>query len=250
MKRTILPLVTGLVLLAACKSKSSVAAAPPDSGPAPTPAEAVADRVMNTLGGRAAWDETRCITWLFMGRRRLVWDKASGDVRIESGDAVTIVNLRTREGKAFVKGVEVVDEAARKSALDKAYGAFINDSYWMFMPFKLRDPGVHLALLDRGRTKAGHDADVLELTFDEVGLTPKNRYLVYVGVESGLVEQWDFYEHREDPEPRISTPWNGWKRFGRIQLCTDHGDGKDWEIAVLDRPPGGAFDAPKPPAGP
>jgi len=244
MKRPILPLVSCLVLVAACRGepKSSSATA----AHAPTPAEAVAERVMNTLGGRSAWDDTRCISWLFMGRRRLVWDKQTGDVRVESGDQVTFVNVHTRQGRAFVKGVEVVDEAAKASALEKAYGAFINDSYWMFMPYKLRDPGANLVLLGPRETKAGRAAEVLELTFDEVGLTPGNRYLVYVGMESGLVEQWDFYEHRADAEPRLSTPWNAWKRFGRIQLCTDHGDGKDWEIAVLDRPPSGAFEAPGP----
>lgn len=244
MKRPILPLVTSLVLLAACRMKPEASLAAAAHGW--TPAQAIAECVMDTLGGKAAWEDTRCISWLFMGRRRLLWDKQTGDVRVESGDAVTFVNVHTRTGKAFEKGVEIVDEAARASALEKAYGAFINDSYWMFMPFKLRDPGVHLALLGERATLAGRPAEVLELTFDEVGLTPQNRYLVYVGAESGLVEQWDFYASREDAEPRLSTPWNAWKRFGRIQLCTDHGDGKDWEIAVLDRPPRGAFDDPAP----
>jgi len=77
-------------------------------------------------------------------------------------------------------------------------------------------------------------------------LTPQNRYLVYVGKESGLVEQWDYFPTREDAEPKLSTPWNAWKKFGRILLCTDHGDGKDWEIAVLDAPPTGAFTDPAP----
>ena len=233
-----------LALLAACRAEPQSPRA--SEAPAPSAAETLAGRVMDALGGEAAWEDTRCISWLFMGRRRLLWDKATGDVRVESGDAVTFVNLRTRAGKAFEKGVEVVDEAARATALEKAYGAFINDSYWMFMPYKLRDPGTHLALLGERETKAGRPAEVLEMTFDQVGLTPQNRYLVYVGKESGLVEQWDYFPTREDAEPKLSTPWNAWKRFGGILLCTDHGDGKDWEIAVLDEPPKGAFTDPAP----
>lgn len=243
MKNTILSLAASLALLGSCHTEPE---APRASAAQPAgPADALAERVIDKIGGRKAWEDTRCITWLFMGSRRLLWDKATDNVRVESGDAVAFVNLRTRRGRAFERGVELTEQA-RTLAVDKAYAAFINDSYWMFMPFKLRDPGVHLAHLGRRVTKAGRSAEVLELTFDEVGMTPKNRYLVYVGVESGLVEQWDFYSSREDTEPRLSTPWNAWKPFGQIQLCTDHGDGKDWEIAVLDQPPPGAFEQPTP----
>jgi len=39
---------------------------------------AVADEVMENLGGRRAWDESRYLTWKFFGRRTHVWDKHSG----------------------------------------------------------------------------------------------------------------------------------------------------------------------------
>jgi hypothetical protein len=196
------------------------------------------------MGGREAWERTRFLSWNFMGARRHVWDKLTGDLRLESGDRTYLINMGTHAGRAFDKGVEITDPAIRKAAVEKAYAAFINDSYWMFMPYKLRDPGVHLACLDDRKTTAGKDAEVLELTFDDVGLTPKNRYLVLVGKESGLVEQWDYFPTREDPTSKLSTPWNGWKRFGEVLLCTDHGDGKDWEIAVYSKMPRSTFEDP------
>jgi hypothetical protein len=235
---------SGIALCAALSACHSDAAAPPTR--ARTTAEAVAMRTLEAMGGQRAWEETRCVSWNFMGRRRLVWDKATSDVRVESGDSVTCFRANSGEGRAFEKGVEIVDAALRSAALEKARAAFINDAYWMFMPYKLLDPGVHLALVEDRPTKAGRPAQVLELTFDGVGLTPGNRYLVYVGRESGLVEQWDFFVNRDDAEPKLSMPWNRWQRFGQILLCTDHGDGKDWEIAVHDRPPAGAFVKPTP----
>ena len=66
----------------------------------------IADRVMLELGGRKAWDETRFLTWSFFGRRRHVWDKHTGDIRIEGVERETehtyliLINLRTRQGRA------------------------------------------------------------------------------------------------------------------------------------------------------
>ena len=43
----------------------------------------IEDSVMETMGGRQAWDNTRYLTWRFFGRRRHVWDKYTGDIRVE-----------------------------------------------------------------------------------------------------------------------------------------------------------------------
>ena len=43
----------------------------------------IADRVMLAMGGREAWDSTRHLRWKFFGRRLHVWDKHTGDLRIE-----------------------------------------------------------------------------------------------------------------------------------------------------------------------
>jgi hypothetical protein len=244
MKRSRASIAALLLGLSACRAaRPSPSAADYGSDPR---AAALAERVLEKMGGREAWERTRFVFWNFMGSRRLWWDKRIGDLRLESGNRVVLVNLNTHEGRAFEKGQEILEPSLRKSSLEKAYAAFINDSYWMFMPYKLRDPGVHLADLGEGKTQAGRAAEVLELTFDGVGLTPKNRYQVLVGKQSGLVEQWDFYQDRDDKVPRLSTPWNGWKRFGHILLCTDHGDGRDWEIAVSDDLPRSVFESPGP----
>jgi len=230
-----------ILLLASSACRASAAA--PNGDPK---AEALARRVLDSMGGRQAWEGTRYVSWNFMGRRRHLWDKATGDVRYENGEDTCLWNLGTRNGRAFHAGVEVADPPARDAAVDKAYRAFINDAYWMFMPYKLEDPGVHLAYRGERKTKAGDDAEVLELTFDAVGLTPRNRYDVLVGKASGLVEEWSYYPTREDAEPKLTTPWNSWKRFGRILLCTDHGDGNDWQIGVPADVPKRAFVDPAP----
>ncbi len=154
----------------------------------------IANEVMNALGGREAWEETRYLTWNFFGRRTHVWDKWKGDLRFENEGSVTLLNLNTKKGRVWKSGQEVTDPAALEKALYDAESAWINDSYWVFMPYKLEDQGVTLKYLGKGKTETGLSADVLELTFENVGRTPQNKYHVFVDDRSRLVTQWNYYE--------------------------------------------------------
>ncbi len=97
----------------------------------------------------------------------------------------------------------------------------------------------------------GRMASVLQLTFEDVGYTPENKYEVFVVKDTGLVEQWTFYTDRTDPESRFTGPWAGWTRFGGIMLATSHGRERNWEIAAPAEVPLTAFTSPEPvpPAG-
>ncbi|MBK7876754.1 MAG: hypothetical protein IPJ77_13585 [Planctomycetes bacterium] len=242
------------LLLPACKTaESSLSgdAAQRAHADAEPHARELAESVVANLGGWNGWERTRFIEWSFFGGRRHVWDKATGDWRLEDAGNVVLMNVNTRVGRVFESGGEVFDPVRKKELLDQAWGKWINDSYWMFLPWKLLDPGVKLRHVGAGALANGQAAQVLELTFEQVGLTPKNRYLVYVGDESGLVEQWSFFPDAGDEKPRFTLPWTGWKRFGRILLCTDHGDlpgreRKDWKIAVHTELPRAVFESATP----
>lgn len=212
-------------------------------------ARALAESVVANLGGWEAWERTRYLQWSFFGGRRHAWDKKTGDWRLDDGGNVVLMNVGTRAGRAFESGTEVFDPVRKQDLLDQAWGKWINDSYWMFLPWKLLDPGVKLRHLGAAALADGAPAQVLELTFQDVGLTPKNRYLVYVGDESGRIEQWTFFPDAVDEKPRFTLPWKGWKRVGRIQLCTDHGnlpgrENTDWRIAAPEELPRSVFTDP------
>ena len=212
---------------------------------------AVADRVMEAMGGRQAWDATRFLRWRFFGRRLHVWDKHSGDLRIEAADSedrplVILMNLGSGEGRVWRSGAEILDPAERAELLETGEAWWINDSYWVFMPYKLKDTGVTLRYVGEGALEDGRRAEVLELTFEAVGRTPENKYHVYVAGESGLVEQWDYYADARDEEPRIRTPWRDWRRFGPILLSDDRGERGHTELAVFDDLPRTVFTDPAP----
>lgn len=199
---------------------------------------ALADEVMQALGGRAAWDKARVLQWTFFSRRKHTWDKWTGDYRLDEGNQVVLLNLETGAGRVFDKGVEVTDPPTVEAALKRTHSVWINDSYWLVMPYKLKDSGVTLRYGGEGQLEGGRPADVLELCFAGVGDTPDNRYRVFVGRDTHLVERWQYFEKRSDTEPKMDTPWTGWDWYGGIRLASSRGEKRPMGgLAVLDTPP-------------
>jgi hypothetical protein len=211
----------------------------------------IADAVMERLGGREAWDATRYVTWKFFGRRTHYWDKHTGDIRVEGVGRdddkpyVILMNLHSMKGRAWRDGVELEGEELAEM-IDFGEAVWINDSYWMFMPYKLKDTGVTLTYVGEGAMADGRTADVLQLVFEDVGRTPDNRYHVYVARDTGLVEQWDFYRDAADEEPGFRVPWHDWQRYGKILLSDDRGDSGHTGIAVYESLPASVFSSPEP----
>ncbi|WP_420576714.1 hypothetical protein [Ekhidna sp.] len=202
----------------------------------------LADKTMLAMGGRKAWDNTRYIKWNFFGRRDHVWDKWTGDVRIEvPEDELTILmNINTKDGKVM-KGDREITSDSLDIYLQKGYEMWVNDSYWLVMPYKLKDSGVTLKYLREDSTEAGTRADVVSLSFDAVGVTPENVYEVWIDTDSKLVTQWAFYPDSSTLEPRFITPWGNYKKYGGIMLSGDRGQYQLNNIEVLDTVPEGTF---------
>ena len=103
------------------------------------------------------------------------------------------------------------------------------------MPYKLRDPGVTLALEDGGPRH-----HKLALSFEGVGLTPKDRYWVYVDRETNLVDRWEYILQGDKPEgPPTRFDWSGWARHGKIRLASERVNEKEKErihFPVLEVP--------------
>jgi len=210
----------------------------------------IADRVMEAMGGRKAWDDTRYIAWKFFAPpptgRTHVWDRWTGNLRFQQGGQLTLMNINTKEGSVWKDGQRVEDPAEKAKLLQQGYEAWVNDSYWLLMPYKLKDSGVTLKHTGEGATDDGRAADMLQLTFEGVGVTPENKYDVWVDKESGLVTQWAYYPQAFDETPRFKTPWASWTRHGKVLLSGDRGRMQLTEIAVYDKVPEAAFASPDP----
>jgi hypothetical protein len=207
---------------------------------------AIADASMEAMGGYEAWNQTRYITWRFFGGRLHVWDKWTGDIRFEQDDLTVLMNINNRQGSAWRDGQELTDPDSLQAALERGYRSWINDAYWLVMPYKLKDSGVTLTYRGAGQSENGHAADVLTLTFAEVGVTPQNKYEVWVDKKTKLVSQWAFYGQASDAEPRFTGPWDNWQRHGQIMLSDSRGERGHTDLAVFSQLPESIFKKPQP----
>ena len=197
---------------------------------------AIADEVMEAMGGRANWDATRYIQWTFFGFRTLTWDKLEGRVRIDSPrDSMTyLVNIFDNTGKVFKAGEEMTHPDSLEKYVPRGKNIWINDSYWLVMPFKLKDSGVTLTYIGEDTTQSGEVSQLLELHFKDVGVTPQNKYRVWVSQTEKLVNQWAYYPEAADSMPRFVMPWLEYQTYGSIKLSGSRGERKLDNISVMD----------------
>ncbi len=190
----------------------------------------VADRLMAALGGEKAWNELHYLVFTFQVTvndtarppRRHYWDKWTGWHRVEgkTGAGVPyclIDNLNTHEGKAWMAGNAIEGDSLKKLMM-RSYALWVNDSYWLCSPLKVKDPGVILAY-DGERREGDQTWDRISLTFDGVGLTPGDHYWMHVNRATGRVDRWEFVLQGTQPPPD-GYDWSGWQQVGGVWLAT------------------------------
>lgn len=179
----------------------------------------IVKEMLDAMGGIKNYNNTHFIQWEFV-KRKLYWDKWTGDVRVEnpSENQIILLNINTLKGKVYENGALVADETKAHELLTKAKNWWINDSYWLVMPWKLQDPGVNVTYVKAGKLANGKLADVLQLTFNAVGVTPENKYWLYVDNEEHLIKEWAYYKNYNDEEPKFHKPWDNYQKSGAILL--------------------------------
>lgn len=220
-------------------------------------ADGVARRAIDMLAG-PAWDDARYLAFTFNVEREgnIVaswpqrWDRFTGDYRVSGktrdGDAIDVImNVNTKEGKAWKNGQPVVDP---KDLLALGYRRFINDTYWLLMGFKSFDPGVSREYAGEKTDAAGRVFDVVRFSFDKVGLTPGDVYWMWVNRDTGLVEQWHMKLEGDKPEdPPSVVMFRDYRRFGNLLISTRRETGRSVirldDITVAREAPQGAFTA-------
>lgn len=188
-------------------------------------AHRLASATLEAMGGADAYDNTRYLSWVFFGRRFHIWDKHTGDIRIEYDDnKVILMNIHNKQGSAWENGVEITDSGKLAELMSWGYKVWINDSYWLVMPYKLKDPGVNLVYTRDDTMADGNKAYVLTMTFNDVGVTPENKYEVFINKETMLVSEFAFYPKTEDDKPQFNRPWQNWAKYEDIMLSDKRGE--------------------------
>jgi hypothetical protein len=199
----------------------------------------VAQRSMTAMGGAERFAAARLLRFDFAPVRdgkvtssyRHWWDRHRGAYRLEgtSKEGVpyrVLFDVHSKQGRAWLGARELAGEELAHW-LEVAYGRFINDTYWLLMPWKWLDPGVNLAYEGR-KTIDGNEYEVVTLSFASgVGLTSNDRYWALVSPQTNLIERWEYVLQNEEGAPGTGKPtpwtWEAWQETAAgVKLATVH----------------------------
>jgi len=182
-------------------------------------ADSVALRAYDGFGGPQMWADVPVLRFDFgfdregqkTVARRHLWNRATGDYRVEweQGDTSTVVlfNVGTREGEAYFNGTPA-PAGLQEELVQRAHRGFANDTYWLLMPIKMFDDGVRRSYAADSSTDV---EDVVHLSFGEVGYTPGDQYWVWVRKSDGRVTRWTYLlEGRDTPRTWM---WDGYEEY-------------------------------------
>jgi hypothetical protein len=201
----------------------------------------ISDGVLAALGGEAAWNNAKEIQWTQL----IVIDGALQDWGYHSWDrwnarhqykrlyadgnaSVAMHELYTETGTAYIEGpkgrVEQTKEDQR-NIIKEAKKRFDLDTYIMFLPYKLKDPGVKLKFSEeRQEEGAPGDApmkyDVIQITFDEgVGPASGDTWYLSVDKETKIPNMVEHVSAGKPDNERGGFLLEDWKDVGGIKLA-------------------------------
>jgi hypothetical protein len=155
---------------------------------------------------KQAWNEIRWVSWTFPGDKTYIWDKYRQFLQMEWGGKRVVMNLTTREGKAWQENQAVSGNTAAKF-IKSAWQNFCNDSFWFIAPAKTFDRGVKRELV---RLPGGGEA--LKVVYESGGVTPGDIYLWELEKESNLPKSCKMWV-KILPIGGIKSTWGNWVKL-------------------------------------
>jgi hypothetical protein len=128
------------------------------------------------------------------------------------------VKWKDKEGKEHDVTANLAKPATDGDEEKAAYARWVNDSYWLLAPLKIRDPGVKV---EAGGPKDmnGTSMETINLSFGSVGLTPTDRYVFYIDPQTKLPKAWDYIPASGNG---MQATWEKFQNFGGLNLATEH----------------------------
>jgi hypothetical protein len=139
------------------------------------------------------------------------------------------VKWKDKQGKDHDVTANLATPAKEGEEKD-AFARWVNDSYWLLAPLKIRDKGVKV---EAGGPKdlGGTSVETINLSFDNVGLTPTDKYVLYIDPQTKLPRAWDYIPQTGNG---MQATWEKFQDFGGLMLATEHNfNGKTIKLADI-----------------
>lgn len=163
-------------------------------------AEQLADEMLSALN-KPGFDSIEVIEFTYPGGHSYLWDRGNNQVQVrwENNDIFLDLN----------------ESAETYTTLEyQAYEYFINDSFWLIAPFKVRDNGVVRSVveLEEGRG--------LLVSYTTGGVTPGDSYL-WILDDKGFPIAWRLWTSNV-PIGGLRIGWGGWVEKSGVWFSTFH----------------------------
>ena len=166
-------------------------------------AERLADEMLMAVN-KPGFDSLTYIEFTFRKTNHYKWDRRNNSVVVKWAEEEVYLDLNRSMDTYNLLEV-------------KAYQKFINDSFWLIAPFKIRDEGVIRS------TVAVENGRGLLVTYSSGGLTPGDSYLWIIGGD-GRPTAWKLWTSNI-PIGGMELSWSGWIKLNEVWFSTVH-DGK------------------------
>lgn len=150
-------------------------------------AEALTDKMLAAIN-KPAYDSLHYLGFTSFRGHQYLWDKQRNLVEIQRGKDRLLLRPDSLTGVVFEDGKPLAGDALAKE-VEKGITAFWNDGFWLYAPFKVRDPGTKHAVVTDDE---GHKS--LLVTYGSGGRTPGDHYLWHLDAD-GRPNAWQLWTH-------------------------------------------------------
>ncbi|SFZ93807.1 hypothetical protein SAMN05428642_103346 [Flaviramulus basaltis] len=166
------------------------------------------------------WKNVSEAAFTFNGSRSWIWKPKTNDVML-LGKTDTIQYNRSK-----------VD-----SLLAKTDGGFINDKFWLLVPFQLVwDKGATISnpvIEESPINKSQLNKITLTYSNESGGYTPGDAYDIYYN-DDFLIKEWIFRRSNQ-AEPSLATTFENYQDFNGIKIALEHKNAAgDWNLKFSD----------------
>ena len=171
-------------------------------------AELLTDAMLDGIN-KEGYDSLSYIEFTFKGVHSYRWDKEANNVTViwEENEVYLDLNVSPEEYTILEF---------------KAYKFFINDSFWLVAPFKVRDPGVVRSYIEMV------DGQGLLVTYTSGGVTPGDSYL-WILDDKSVPIAWKLWTSNV-PIGGLRFTWENWVEREGVLFSTYH------KSMILDLP--------------
>ncbi len=174
-------------------------------------AEILADKMLLAVN-KMAWDSIETITWSYPPGHNYTWFKTKDSVVVKWDNYSVFLNTKSIKGK--VQSNTSMTSEDSSEITQTAYEYFINDSFWLGAPFKVRDSGTKRGVVDYNGKEA------LLVTYTSGGVTPGDSYL-WILDKDYRPRAWKFWVGII-PVGGVEFTWEGWEDIDAAKISTVH----------------------------